>query len=103
MKVEILKKYIVEEGTKHDGIYTKYQFPNGYGASVVKNSVSYGGKSGLYELAVLDGNSDLTYDTPITDDVLGYLTLLDVTKHLKEVKNLEPKLVSQQEEKWLQV
>ena len=95
MKVEIFKNYIVEEGTDwRGGIYTKYQFPNGYGASIIKNSVSYGGKSGLYELAVLDENSDITYDTPITNDVLGYLTLLDVTKHLKEVKNLAPKLVS---------
>jgi len=95
MKVEILKKYIVEEGTDwHGGIFAKYQFPNGYGASVIKNSVSYGGKSGLYELAVLNKDGKIIYDTPITDDVLGYLTLLDVTKHLKEVKNLAPKLVS---------
>ena len=94
MKVEILKKYIVKEGTKLDGIFVIYKFPNGYGASVIKHGFSYGGKSGLYELAVLDENSDITYDTPITNDVLGYLTLLDVTEHLKEIKNLAPKLVS---------
>ena len=95
MKVEIFNKNIVEEGTDwHVCIFAKYQFPNGYGASVIKNSVSYGGKSGLYELAVLNKDGKIIYDTPITDDVLGYLTLLDVTKHLKEVKNLAPKLVS---------
>ena len=37
MKVEILKKYIVKEGTKADGIFVIYKFPNGYGASVIKH------------------------------------------------------------------
>ena len=49
-----------------DGVVSRTFFENGYGASVVRHEYSYGGKSGLYELAVLDSSGDLTYDTPIT-------------------------------------
>lgn len=64
------------------------QFPNGYGASIVKNEYSYGGKEGLYELAVFGKDGGITYDTPVTDDVLGYLTEEDVTNNLKKIKEL---------------
>lgn len=65
------------------------QFPNGYGASIVQGPHTYGGSNGLYELAVLDKNGELTYATPITDDVLGYLTEEDVEKTLSDIKNLD--------------
>jgi hypothetical protein len=65
------------------------QFSNGYAASIVQNEFSYGGKDGLYELAVFDRNGHITYDTPITDDVLGYLTEEDVQKTLTNIKNLD--------------
>ena len=42
----------------HNGINTQVFFPNGYGASVVSHQYSYGGKEGLYELAVISGNQD---------------------------------------------
>lgn len=48
-------------------------FANGYQASVVRGIGTYGSDSGLYELAVMHGDDGLVYDTPITDDVLGYL------------------------------
>lgn len=53
------------------------RFPNQYGVSIVRGPHTYGGREGLFELAVLafDGaNYELVYDTPITDDVLGWLT-----------------------------
>lgn len=67
--------------TFRDGVQAIAEFPNGYGASVVKHGFSYGGSDGLYELAVLDmlDGGALCYDTPITDDVLGRLTPDDVT------------------------
>ena len=64
-----------------------YKFPNSYGASVVKNSHSYGGKEGLWELAVLKGSAR-TYDTPITDDVLGWLSDQDVENILDQIQAL---------------
>jgi hypothetical protein len=65
------------------------QFPNGYGASVVQGERTYGGKDGLYEIAVFGKNGEITYDTPITDDVLGYLSEQEVEKTLLEIKNLD--------------
>ena len=61
------------------GIVSRTQFDNGYEVSVVKSEHSYGGNKGLYELAVLDSNGELTYDTPVTNDVIGYLRPEDVT------------------------
>lgn len=86
-----------EPHTAGNGIAARYFFPNGYGVSVVRFTSSfgfggsYGANEGLYELAVLQGNKDnweLTYDTPITEDVLGYLTEDDVTSYLQQVENL---------------
>mgnify|MGYP003658954935 CR=1 FL=1 len=34
-----------------------HKFDNGYGASVIMNDISYGGKNGLYEIAVTRGGS----------------------------------------------
>ena len=65
----------------------RVDFKNGYGVSVVTGSSAYTSDSAPYELAVLKGGN-LCYDTPITDDVIGYLTDSDVEKHLKEIENL---------------
>ena len=65
------------------------QFPNGYGASIVQGPNTYGRKDGLYELAVLGKDGEITYDTPITNDVLGYLSEAEVEKTLLEIKNLD--------------
>ena len=71
-----------------NGVVARIHFDNGYGASVVKHQYSYGGKDGLYELAVLDTNGDLTYETPITDDVIGYLRPEDVTDVMEKIQKL---------------
>ena len=71
------------------GVYCRIQFDNGFGASIVKHEYSYGGKNGLYEIAVLDSGGEITYTTPITNDVLGYLSEEDVERHVNEIKNLE--------------
>jgi len=72
----------------NNGIQRLYQFPNGYGASVIKHEGSYGFDKDLWELAVLDGAGDLDYSTPITNDVLGRLTWEGVYKTLTEIKSL---------------
>ena len=71
-----------------NGIMSRIEFENGYGASVVKGEYTYGGKDGLYELAVLDSNGDLIYDTPITSDVEGYLSETQVTDLLIKIQQL---------------
>jgi len=71
-----------------DGIMSRIEFENGYGASIVKGEYTYGGKDGLYELAVLNNNGDLIYDTPITSDVEGYLSEAQVTDLLIKIQQL---------------
>lgn len=63
-------------------------FENGYGASIVSHSMSYGGKDGLYEIAVLNKEGEIVYDTPITNDVIGYLTEDEVTEILNNIEKL---------------
>ena len=70
------------------GKKSRMHFDNGYGVSVVSHSYSYGGRDGLYEIAVLDSNDELTYDTPVTNDVIGYLTEEDVSNVMKQVQSL---------------
>lgn len=73
------------------GIQAVVFFLNGYGASVIKGDGTYGGDTGLYELAVLQGGADdwcICYETPLTNDVLGYLKPSDVTAHLVAIEAL---------------
>lgn len=70
------------------GVASRIQFDNGYGASVVMSKYSYGGESGLYELAVLNEDGEITYDTPVTSDVLGYLSKDAVTEALLQIQKL---------------
>lgn len=73
-----------------------FRFENGYGASVVRGRGSYGGISGLFELAVVRFNSDdpddfdLVHDTDITDDVLGWLSGAEVIGYLSQIQQLTP-------------
>lgn len=83
-----MKIYLKETNKVHDGIQKVYSFPNGYGASVVKHSYSYGGKDNKWELAVLK-DGDLCYDTDITSDVLGYLNDPEVDSYLRQIEKLE--------------
>jgi hypothetical protein len=69
------------------GIVSRTQFDNGYEASVVKSDYTYGGKNGLYELALFK-DGEICYDTPITDDVIGYLRPEDVTDVMAKIQQL---------------
>lgn len=78
----------IEHPSHIEGVQARIQFDNGYGASVVKTPYSYGGDRGLYELAVLDNDGHLTYDTPVTNDVIGYLRDIDVTDVMEKIQQL---------------
>lgn len=70
------------------GVKSTTLFDNGYGVSVIKHDGSYGGKQGLYELAVLK-EGDICYDTEITNDVIGHLTPESVTEIMIKVQELK--------------
>jgi hypothetical protein len=71
-----------------DGVQAKMMFENGFGTSVIKSSFSYGGKNGLYEVAVLDTDGEITYETDVTDDVIGHLTPEQVTEIMEQIQAL---------------
>jgi hypothetical protein len=71
-------------------------FDNHYGVSVVRGPYTYGGRKGLYELAVVymapeDKESQLVYDTPVTNDIMGYLTPDNITDVMAQVEALPPR------------
>ena len=51
--------------------------------SVVRGSTTYGGSQGLFELAILE-DGRCCYTTPITSDVLGYLSESEVLEVLDQ-------------------
>ena len=62
----------------------RYYCENGYGLSVACHEHSYGGKEGLYEIALLKGDQ-LHYDDHEWQDVRGWLTKAEVWTWLRIV------------------
>ena len=95
--IDLLNKYDLDYLTFDDidlkpymsGVHGRIIFDNGYGVSVIKHEYSYGGDKGFYELAVINSEGDVLYDTPITDDVIGWLTSKDVTEIMIQVQDLK--------------
>lgn len=79
-----LQQYVTKIGKK--GHQVKFMFPNGHGASLINDG--YRSDGAPYEIAVLDANDNIDYTTPITDDVLGYLTSYEVISILGAIKAL---------------
>ena len=81
----------------HGGTQQIVRCDNGYGASIVRHSFSYGSDEGLFELGVFYypcANSDecaLDYSTPITDDVIGSLTEAEIEEMLGRIESLPKK------------
>jgi hypothetical protein len=70
---------------------TVHRFENGFGASVITDG--YGDLNAPYEIGVIKFSGDkwlITYETPITDGVLGWQTQGDVTRVLSEIESWEP-------------
>ena len=64
------------------GTQTIMDFDNGYGVSIVEHEHSYG-----LEVAIRKGDN-LCYDTPITDDVIGYCSDEQVANIINKVAQL---------------
>tara|TARA_Y100001972_G_scaffold105614_1_gene133305 strand:+ start:766 stop:1008 length:243 start_codon:yes stop_codon:yes gene_type:complete len=62
----------------------RYYCENGYGLSVACHEHSYGGKEGLYEIALLKDNK-IIYDDLEWTDVKGWLSRSEVWAWLKKV------------------
>lgn len=77
---------VFTRGLQLGGHQWKFEFANGYGASVINDG--YGADQGLYELAVIGLDGHLSYDTPIADDVLGYLSPDEVGEALAKIEAL---------------
>lgn len=72
----------IKEGAKGGGPWFTATFPNRYGVSIINNQYSYG-----LEMAVLHPDG-LCYASPVTDDVLGYLTLSGLRDAVLSVMSL---------------
>ena len=101
-------RYLVVDRPLWEGRQRLYRFENNFGASVVRHNGSYGGKEGLWELAVIKWSEEpidpgydfgdafdpgniawrLVYDTPITNDVIGWLEESEIEPILLKIKSL---------------
>ena len=89
LNYEGFEQYLTKEGSHigYGGLVYEFKFDNNYGASVVKHDCSYGNADDLFELAVLY-NGQITYDTDLTQDVIGWLTQDEVIGHLEYIRTL---------------
>lgn len=91
-KLPFLNDHIPSMSRPHLGGYQYiFEFSNGYSASVIKNKHSYGGRQGLWELAILDKDGNIVYGSPISNDVIGYLGDTQVSYYLYKIADLPPK------------
>jgi hypothetical protein len=88
-KFEDLEFEKIEDAPFQIGVKCRIMFENGYGVSVVSHTHSYGGTKGLFEIAVLGKDGDISYDTPVTNDVIGYLNPDEVTDIMEQVQILK--------------
>ena len=90
-----INEYLVTSHEHMGGLRGVYRFPNNYGASVVAGGLITSHRGDYYiELAVLyfptedNDNFELTYDTPITDDIAIFKDEETLIRTLEEIKAL---------------
>ncbi len=71
------------------GQQTIVEFKNGYGISFVINNMSRGLEAAILEVYSDEDKWDITYDTPITDDVINYMNDKDILPLCKKVSELK--------------
>ena len=88
MKMTKLEKALQKAGfdalaLPHDcgyGYHVRIHHPNVFTTSIIQTPYSYGWSDGLFEVAIMKGE-ELVYTTPITSDVLGYLSVEEVVEY----------------------
>jgi len=78
-----LDSFVTEKNSYYGKNQTKYSFPNGYGASVIS-----GEGIRQFEVAVLEADGSLCYNTQITNDVISGLDVEGVYKILDKISHL---------------
>ena len=68
------------------GQQARMDFDNGFGISVVNGQGAYC-TEGTYEIAVMK-DGEITYDTHITNDVIGHLSPEEITEIMKDIQEL---------------
>jgi hypothetical protein len=76
------------------GVGVVFKFDNGYGASVINHTHSYG-----IELAVIHFNSEgkwrIVYDTPVADNVIGHIpNKVELIELLNQIQALPRRALS---------
>ena len=87
-KVSVALPHTMTLSERHDlgGCQKLFDFPNGYGASVVVHDFSYG-----LELALLDKDHNIIQHPEITEDVCGYLNVRGANCLLEKIAKLPNK------------
>ena len=81
--LEFIPHPVLGEG----GTRAHMKFDNGFGVSVITGEYAYSDEARPYEVAVLQGDN-ITYSTPITDDVIGHLNEGGVTEIMRQIQDL---------------
>ncbi len=84
------KLHFIETQTPF-GIQAIHRFDNGYGVSVIRNSISMGATLGLFEIALLNKDDNIQYDQqPLPAGVLGCLKMCEVQDIMSNINDLTP-------------
>jgi hypothetical protein len=75
-----------------NGRHGVVQFTNGWGASIVTGEWSYSAPGKPWEIAVIDADGEIRYDSGLTFDVFGFLTDDEATKVLADIEALTPEV-----------
>lgn len=81
---KINSEFIVDRVHHNTRSNIRWQFPNGWGASVICSAMSYGGEP---EFAVLKDNQ-LNYSSGITEDVIPHITVHEFALHLARLRGM---------------
>ena len=77
----------------YNGFQHREYFPNGYGLSLIPES-----DGETYEMAVLEhtdgAKCQITYESPLTQDVLRFQTREEIWELRDRIRNLPPRTVS---------